>query len=740
MRIRKSAPLALLAVAVAMMLCCPRANADFARRLSYQGRLTNSDGVPLASGSYSMTFKLYTVETGGAAIWTEDHTGGNTVSVDNGLFSTVLGGISTLNSINFNGTEYWIEVVVGATTYSPRQRLTAAPFALNVPDGLITATKMADGAALAEIVDDDGAGSGLDCDLLDGYDWSSFPAFADVWVNVSGDTMSGTLDMDNNAIIDIDWPNSDDGAGSGLDADMLDGLQGSDYQRRVSNSCAVGASIRAIAADGTVTCETDDDTTDHGSLSGLGDDDHTQYFHLSQNETVSGIPAFNGGTTGSSAPFSVDSTFLVTNLNADLLDGLHASSFMSASTDDWVNEIGDTMTGNLSIDYAGNPGIELRANSGGTPYIDWSNDAASDYDGRIRLTDNDTLFVEGTNMNFNNSYGIYFAGNTLGNDAARLYTGASNRLFVRAEDVDNVAQFADYGLYLPSPSGSTYNLYTGNGIQTAYSAAANIDWRNGGNITTNSGAYIPISFSSSSGYAHYGNGSGITMGDKPVYLRGSYGSDPNHGMIYNSTVDGPEMRGFTGFIWKTGASGATERMRLTSDPVLITGAYAANKFHTVIGPDTGADNQWHTVQCNSGYAVSQFSVYSTNYWDGNVTLFCSYLGGLINSGAATWEDSTLENCDGCWHYATCSANRVAIGWRAYATGRLDYSMQLLCAPLTTASSTSMDHWMSSQNDEQADDNMHGTACPPGTYLFAMAVYTGSYLDGDARVKCRAPLP
>src|SRR5690606_33764073 len=32
-------------------------------------------------------------------------------------------------------------------------------------------------------------------------------------------------------------------------------------QRRVSSSCAVGNSIRAIASDGTVTCETDDDTT-----------------------------------------------------------------------------------------------------------------------------------------------------------------------------------------------------------------------------------------------------------------------------------------------------------------------------------------------------------------------------------------------------------------------------------------------------------------------------------------------
>jgi len=70
---------------------------------------------------------------------------------------------------------------------------------------------------------------------------------------------------------------------------------------------------------------------DHGTLTGLGDDDHTQYFHLGQNETITGRPAFNGGTSGSTPPFNVDSTYLVANLNADYLDGLNSSSFASSS-------------------------------------------------------------------------------------------------------------------------------------------------------------------------------------------------------------------------------------------------------------------------------------------------------------------------------------------------------------------------------------------------------------------------
>ena len=41
---------------------------------------------------------------------------------------------------------------------------------------------------------------------------------------------------------------------------------------------------------------------------------------LSGDKTFTGTPAFNGGTTSVDAPFTVDSTFMVTNLNAEFLD------------------------------------------------------------------------------------------------------------------------------------------------------------------------------------------------------------------------------------------------------------------------------------------------------------------------------------------------------------------------------------------------------------------------------------
>ena len=752
------------------------ANADFDRRLNYQGRLVDSNGVPVADNpTASIEFDICTngsstANCNSSTIWTET----NTVPIVDGLFSSILGETNSIDGINFNSSEYYIQVTYGGNTYTPPQRITAAAMALNVPDGIITSAKMQDGAALDEISDNDGAGSGLDCDLLDGYDWSNVPGATDIWVNESGDTMSGDLNMGTDGsgkrIIFAATDASNEGGefvlnGSGANTDWTVDNYAGRLRMHTGGSTYFDLNTSRLTLTGDLYVSGSDiylpDANTH-LLEGAGNSLRVQtadgYVEIgpqngSYSHFITDLSQFYFNKqiviAGHDIPYADDTYDLGTNslkwrnLYIDgtaYLDDISCTDCLNETEieDIYVLNSGDTMTGNLAIEYAGNPGIELRATAGGTSYIDWSNDGTSDYDARLRLTGNDLLYLEGSNLNIYTGYGIYFRGSSMGDDASRLYPSV-NRLLVRAEDTDNVAQFAEYGLYLPSPLDSTYNLYVGDGMQVAYTESSSIDYRYGGNITTNTGGYTPIAFTNTSGYAHFGSGYGITMGDKPIYLRGSFGSDANHGFIYSSTVDGPEFRGYQGFIWKTGATGATERMRLTDDPVLTTGALALNKFHTVVGPGTGSDNQYHTVQCNSGYAISEFSVYSTNYWDGNVTLFCSYLGDLITPGSATWEDSTLETCDDCWHYATCSSGRVAIGWRAYANSRIDYNMQLLCAPLTTAGSTSMSNWMSTQNDEQSDDNMHGLACPAGTYLYSMAVYVNSYLDGDGRLRCRAPV-
>ncbi len=53
---------------------------------------------------------------------------------------------------------------------------------------------------------------------------------------------------------DTIWHAGNDGAGSTLDADLLDGQHASDFQARVSGVCAAGSMISAINPDGTVVC------------------------------------------------------------------------------------------------------------------------------------------------------------------------------------------------------------------------------------------------------------------------------------------------------------------------------------------------------------------------------------------------------------------------------------------------------------------------------------------------------
>jgi hypothetical protein len=184
-----------------------------------------------------------------------------------------------------------------------------------IVNGTVTAFDLLDGTALSEILDDDGPGSGLDADLLDSRQSGN--------ANGNVPVSNGTLNTN-------------------LNADLLDGQH---------------ASAFAPASH----------THDHGALTGLGDDDHPQYFNLSQNETVAGIPAFNGGASGSIAPFSVDSNYLVTNLNADLLDGQHASAFAPASHNHdasyWkLTGNGGTTPGTNFLGTTDNQALEFKVN------------------------------------------------------------------------------------------------------------------------------------------------------------------------------------------------------------------------------------------------------------------------------------------------------------------------------------------------------------------------------------------
>ena len=207
----------------------------------------------------------------------------------------------------------------------------------------------------------------------------------------------------------------------------------------------------AFVGDGSGLTGIDAGALDHGTMGGLTDDDHTQYFNLSQAETVAAIPAFNGGTTGVDAPFTVDSTFLVSNLNADLLDGNEATAFVLDGCTDCLNatEIediyvlnsGDNVTGQLNID--GNTAETSLAvtNSGAGSSARFTNANATA-----------TLYSENTST----SSGIYGYNNSTGYGVTGYNTGAGVGVY-------GFNSSTGYGVYGRS-NGSGYGVY---GVNTS---------------------------------------------------------------------------------------------------------------------------------------------------------------------------------------------------------------------------------------------------------------------------------
>ena len=110
-----------------LSLVCGIAIADgFSPLLSFQGRLAASDGKPLPDGSYSVTFRMYSVASGGSALWTESQT----VTQAGGTFAANLGSVTAFPAGLFYSGDLWLGIQVSSQPeIAPRVRLTPSPWA-----------------------------------------------------------------------------------------------------------------------------------------------------------------------------------------------------------------------------------------------------------------------------------------------------------------------------------------------------------------------------------------------------------------------------------------------------------------------------------------------------------------------------------------------------------------------------------------------------------------------------------
>ncbi len=94
--------------------------------LSHQGRLLDSGGNPVNNPGVGMAFRIYSVASGGSALWTEFQT----VNVVNGFYDVILGSVTPI-PVSFNAPPYWLGVEVGADPeMTPRQEITSAGHAV----------------------------------------------------------------------------------------------------------------------------------------------------------------------------------------------------------------------------------------------------------------------------------------------------------------------------------------------------------------------------------------------------------------------------------------------------------------------------------------------------------------------------------------------------------------------------------------------------------------------------------
>lgn len=293
--------------ALLVALISAAAAAQVPQRLGYQGRLLRADGTPEAASIVTMSFTLYDTPTGGNTRWGPEV---QQVGLSNGYYSVQLGTNLAFSPSLFDGADLYLEISVGGADAGmgapllPRQRLASvayahrAAMAVSLAGGSVDATEVkingvsvldtsgnlvGPGAAAfapsahthdaSDVVSGElalsripqGNGSGLDADLLDGLDSTVFAQRAAL-------STPGTLNHPENP---VDWtrlknvPPSlaaiDGGVavvtdstltGNGTTGQPL-GIDPNEVQRRIATNCAAGTFMQGADVNGTPLCASD---------------------------------------------------------------------------------------------------------------------------------------------------------------------------------------------------------------------------------------------------------------------------------------------------------------------------------------------------------------------------------------------------------------------------------------------------------------------------------------------------
>lgn len=111
---------------VASLLASVTARADIPHLISFQGNLSDTAGGPLIMSTVTVTFRIYSVAAGGAALWTELDV---VTTGSSGAFRVDLGSSTPLPSTLFTDSLRWLGIQVESDPEMiPRVRLVSVPY------------------------------------------------------------------------------------------------------------------------------------------------------------------------------------------------------------------------------------------------------------------------------------------------------------------------------------------------------------------------------------------------------------------------------------------------------------------------------------------------------------------------------------------------------------------------------------------------------------------------------------
>jgi len=296
--------------------------------LSQNGFLTDDQGRPV-SAALPFAFNIYLSPDGNDLVWGEDVPD---VVVTGGHYSVTLGTNNSLKDVFNSRKDIYLEIVVNGQKVTPRQKIRAVPYALVAGDlvgdihpksvtaggkttidetgkwvgdtsgfgdvtGVTTTPPLGGGGSSGELT----IGVPKAGDSADGYvssaDWNAFFGLQNrVTAACQADQVAGAIAADGTVacVSTIATTIGDISSvattlpltGGRADGDVLlslpqctaasDGyLSAADWsafnnkQSLITGVCAAGSSIREVMADGTVTCEGDDDTI-YAAGAGIG--------------------------------------------------------------------------------------------------------------------------------------------------------------------------------------------------------------------------------------------------------------------------------------------------------------------------------------------------------------------------------------------------------------------------------------------------------------------------------------